>query len=69
MKPYKQLSQKMLILNHLKNKGSISAMEALSLYRINRLAARIEELRRADYRILTRMKSDITGKRYARYSF
>ena len=63
----KALSQKEMILNHLQNKGSISALEALSLYRINRLAARVEELRRSGHDIETQMKIDITGKRYARY--
>ena len=65
--PTRAVSQKLMILNHLKNKGSISALEALSLYRINRLAARIEELRRSGHDIETDMKADLTGKRYARY--
>ena len=60
-------SQRQVILNHLRTKGSISALEALSLYRCNRLAARVEELRRDGHAIETEMKNDITGKRYARY--
>ena len=60
-------SQRQMILQHLRTKGSISALEALSLYRCNRLAARIEELRKAGHGIETDMKTDLTGKRYARY--
>ena len=63
----KTVSQKLMILNHLESKGSISALEALSLYRINRLAARVEELRKSGHDIETEMKTDMTGKRYARY--
>lgn len=66
-KPPKTLSQKSMILNHLTHKGTISGVEALSLYRIYRLAARVEELRRAGHTIETDMKTDLTGKRYARY--
>jgi len=63
----KHVSQKQMIANHLRNRRSISALEALSLYRINRLAARVEELRRDGVDIETVMKTDLTGKRYARY--
>jgi hypothetical protein len=66
-KPEKTISQKGMILNHLKSKGTISGVEALSLYRIYRLAARVEELRRSGHTIETDMKTDLTGKRYARY--
>ena len=63
----KKASQAQLILGHLEMKGSISGLEALSLYRIFRLAARIEELRNRGHDIETEMKKDTTGKRYARY--
>ena len=65
--PKPKLTQKDMILSHLKRRGSISALEGLHLYRINRLAARIEELRRAGHSIFTDMRTDVTGKRYARY--
>ena len=60
-------SQHQMILHHLRTKGSISALEALSLYRCNRLAARINDLRKSGLDIETDMKTDLTGKRYARY--
>ena len=63
----KKPSQTQLILGHLVTRGSISALEAMSLYRIFRLAARVEELRNQGYEIDTEMKTDLTGKRYARY--
>ena len=62
-----RLAQRDVILKHLKTKGSISALEATSLYRIYRLAARINALRKSGVEIVTEMKSDMTGKRYARY--
>ena len=63
----KKASQAQLILNHLEMEGSISAQDALLLYRIYRLAARIKDLRDRGYEIETAMKQDTTGKRYARY--
>jgi len=63
----KKLSQTQLILGHLEMKGSISALEAMSLYRIFRLAARVKDLRNQGYEIETNMKEDTTGKPYARY--
>ncbi len=45
----------------------ITAFEAIGLYRVFRLAPRIEELRKAGYEINTVTKYDTTGKRYSRY--
>lgn len=64
----KKMTQAQLILRHLETKGSITALEAMSLYRIYRLAARVEELRNQGHDIETEMKTDLTGKRYASYS-
>ncbi len=64
---YKPGSQNYHILDHLIQKGRITALEALSLYRVFRLAARICDIRDDGYTIHTRMKTDITGKRYAEY--
>ena len=66
--PPAAMSQSLLILNHLRIKGSITALEAMSLYRIFRLAARVNELRDEGYDIETDMKTDLRGKRYASYS-
>jgi hypothetical protein len=44
-------------------------MEALNVYGIYRLAARIKEIRNAGYRVLTEMRQDDVGHKYARYHF
>ena len=55
------------ILNHIIMKGSISQLEADSLYRVKRLTSRIHELKKWGVNIIAEMRKDITGKRYARY--
>ncbi len=45
----------------------LTAFEAIGLYRVFRLAARIQELREEGYEINTVIKYDTTGKSYARY--
>lgn len=52
---------------HLRAGRSITALEALGLYGIFRLAARVEELRRKGWDIETKMKTDPNGKPYASY--
>lgn len=61
------MSQKEVLLKHLKRKKTISQFEALLVYGIARLASRIDELRKDGYQIETMMKKDEKGKRYARY--
>ena len=39
------MSQNELVLNHLKEYGSLTSLEAMNLYGISRLAARISDLR------------------------
>jgi hypothetical protein len=70
----KKVSQKSQIREHLNRINpatgltrGISALEAIGLYRIYRLAARIDELREDGMDIITVMKTDETGKQYARY--
>lgn len=60
-------SQTDTVLAHLKEVGTISPMEGLIVYKITRLAARIHELRRAGYNILSRRSRDLAGARYVRY--
>lgn len=62
---------KVRILDHLKEYGSITSMEAFKYYGITRLSARIKELRDKGYNIVTMM---IEGEnkygesvRYAKY--
>ena len=47
------LSQKSIILNHLKSNGSITSWGAIQSYRITRLAAIINDLRKEGYNIST----------------
>lgn len=63
------MSQRETILRHLRDYGSISPLEARHVYGIERLASRIEELKRDDINIVTTMKKDARGKRYAEYAF
>ena len=60
-----------IILNHLKEFGSITQLEALSEYGIMRLASRISQLRGAGYPITSVLehKTNRYGRevRYARY--
>lgn len=55
------------ILNHLSKHGSITPMEALTVYSIYRLSACIHDLRNTGISIVTKMKEDASGHRYARY--
>lgn len=61
------MSQRTAILNHLRNNKDITALEALGVYRVFRLAARIEELRKDGHNIVTDIRTDATGKQYAAY--
>ena len=55
------------VLRHLARGKTITAWEALGVYRIFRLAARILELRDAGHDIITDRKKDATGKWYGEY--
>ena len=64
------MSQKELILQHIKKQGSISMREAMMDYSIQNLTARVAELRQDGFKIRTRrFAHPITGQMYARYSF
>ena len=62
-------NQKLQILNFLRNSNSgITSWDAISTFRITRLAARISELKDNGHVIDTIMEQDNNdGKRYARY--
>ena len=62
------MNQKSIILGHLKRVGSISAMEAIFVHGITRLAARICELKGDGVLIDCNTKHDTNGRRYTRYS-
>lgn len=60
-----KLSQKKVILDHLKKFGSIEPLTALREYGIYRLGARVADLRSEGYHIVTETKasvSRITGR-------
>lgn len=54
------------ILRHLE-KDSISPMEALLVHGVYRLSASIHEIRREGFNVFTKMHTDASGKKYARY--
>jgi hypothetical protein len=64
-----------LILTHLRSRDTktgarrtLSQHEARDLYRIERLAARVCELRDRGYMITDERKVDVTGRAYTRYA-
>jgi len=62
------MSQKQAILTYLKKGNSISPLEALNKFGCFRLGARMHELKKQGYNILSEIVTDITtGKRYAEY--
>lgn len=56
------------VLKHLKRKKTITPLEAIGVFGIYRLAARIFELRKAGFNVITKMNMDEQGRPYARYS-
>ncbi len=62
------MSQNDKILDHLKNVGSITFVEAVDLYRVRSLPRRIADLRQRGHDIVSEWKQDHIGQRYTRYS-
>ncbi len=68
-----KISQKEQLLSYLHQfddngqRRGITPLEAIGLYRIYRLAARIQDLRDDGVKITTNKRTDATGKVYARY--
>lgn len=60
-------SQNNSILEHLKNIGSITPLEALKLYGCFRLGARCYDLKKMGFNIKTEIVKD-NGKHFAKYS-
>ena len=61
------MTQNEALLNHLMTGRSISPLEALGLYGVFRLAARMFELKDMGVNIQKNTKVDINGKQYAEY--
>ena len=55
------------IQNHLRRVGSITAVEAATLYKVRSITSNIYRLRRRGMDITTHFKRDLTGQKYARY--
>ena len=56
------------VYKHLKKHKTITPLEALGVYGVYRLAARIHEIRGAGYGVVTRIYKDAMHRPYARYS-
>ena len=61
------MTQTERVLNHLRERGSITPVEALHVHGIYRLAARVNDLKKRGVNVVARMKQDINGHRYAEY--
>ena len=61
------MTQKQMIMNHLRTYGGITPLEALNRYGCFRLGARIADLKNDGIGIKTEMVKE-NGKRYARYT-
>lgn len=62
------MTQNEMLLHHMRVHGSITTMEAFSLYGVTRLSARIWELRKAGHNVIKTMETNKNGKTYARYA-
>ena len=63
-----RVSQKSLILNHMRKHGSITQLQALELYRVHRLASRIYDLRLDGHKLRANNLTDATGRTYTSYA-
>jgi hypothetical protein len=61
------MSQAQTVLKHLRENEHLTSLEAIMLYRIPRLAARVYDLRQAGYDIESEVKFDATQRDYTRY--
>jgi hypothetical protein len=62
------MTQNERLLAHLQQYGTISPLKARHVYRIERLASRMHDLRRMGHPIAVTQRRDPTGARYAEYS-
>ena len=53
---------------HFKHFRTITTYEARSVYRIESLSRRIVDLKAMGFQFDTKLKKDLTGKRYAQYT-
>lgn len=62
------MSQKKIILTHMLTQGHITPWAAEGVYRVRRLASRIDELVAEGYDIVKETVTDALGQKYTRYS-
>lgn len=60
--------QTQLVLDHLKEYGHITPVEAGAVYKIRSLSKRISEIKESGIKVKTQLKADACGQRYAHYS-
>lgn len=69
MKVTKHLKpQTQMILEHLKQYGHITPVEAGAVYKVRSLSKRISEIKEAGHKVKTQLRADACGQRYAHYS-
>lgn len=61
-------NQEAIVLDHLFKHEYITQLQALGVYRIYRLSARILNLKKVGWNIKRTYHTDAGGKRYARYA-
>ncbi len=61
------ITQERMILGHLRLHGSITPLQALRLYGSYRLGARIYNLRKKGYNIISQSSRGRAGKHYGKY--
>ena len=61
--------QAILVRDHLLSEKHITSWQAEGVYRIRRLASRVDELVAAGFDVLKEEQQDATKQRYTRYSF
>lgn len=60
--------QARLVLDHLRCNQHLTSWQAEGVYKIRRLASRVDELRAAGFEVTTSRSKDATGQPYTRYS-
>ncbi len=58
-----------LVLAHLQKHGNISNAEAQTMFKCRALPRRIADLKEQGHIIVSTLKKDSTGQRYARYTY
>jgi hypothetical protein len=68
MKELRLKPQAKRVLRHMEKRKSITALEALGVYGVFRLAAVIYDIKKAGFEVNSVLHQDSNGKRYSRYS-